>query len=83
VKEGFSFLDAWRKFLETKHETGTQSYASALRWPGGVDVITERGAIPTQTKQIHRIGPSRTAVGTHTVDPSSPDVPGARMCFHL
>jgi hypothetical protein len=89
VKEGLSMLDAQRKFLETKPKTRTQSHASTLCQPQGVDAITQTKAIPSQTKHSPTTGRSRTTVScqteapTQTDDPFNPSVPGARIHLHL
>jgi hypothetical protein len=51
IRECLFFLDVRKKFLETKPKTGTQSYASTLRRPRGVDTIAQTDAIYSQTKQ--------------------------------
>jgi hypothetical protein len=76
-------LAKFYNFLQSSNDCSTQSYSSALRRPQGVDVITERQAIPSQTKQVCRTGLSQTIVSTQTDDPSSPAMPLARMCMHL
>jgi hypothetical protein len=40
AEEGLSFPDNRMKFLEAKPKTGTQSYASTLRHPSGIDSIS-------------------------------------------
>jgi hypothetical protein len=66
-KEGLSFLDAQREFLETKLKTRTQCCASTLHHPRGVDTITQTVAIPSKTKHsCSPMGPSQITVSGQT-----------------
>jgi hypothetical protein len=82
VKDGLSCLDARRKFLENKPETGTRSYASPLRRPQGTDAATQTTALPNRGKTS---SPPRTTVSTQsevstqTEDLPTPTVPAEKI----
>jgi hypothetical protein len=78
VKDSLSFLDAWKKFFENKPKTGTQSYASALRRPRGIDATMQTTALLNRdntTTLPQTTGSSQSEVCTQTKDLPTPTIP--------
>jgi hypothetical protein len=82
VKDGLSFLNARKKFLENKPKTGTQSHASALRRSQGNDAAAQTTALPSRGSTSP---PPRTTVSTqseistNTEDLPTPTVPAVKI----
>jgi hypothetical protein len=69
-RDGLSFLDAKRKFFESKPKTGNQSYASVLCHSQEVDAKTKITVVPSQTNSSVQISSSRSAASSQTHTPT-------------
>jgi hypothetical protein len=85
AKEGLSFLEARKTFLDSRPKIGNQSCASAHRISRGIDAASQTTATPVPSNSVlirtasRATASTETEVATQTEDHSDPVVPGIKM----
>jgi hypothetical protein len=77
AKEGLSFLEARKRFLDSRPKTGNQSYASEIR----IGASSQTSATSTLSNPTPIITASRETASTQTEEHSDPVVPGKRHAY--